>query len=99
MQNPGDFPSSTKPATTESCLIKSDKTKRFILPGQPQHVIQRGNNRQAIFCTEGDYHYYLEKLEYAAKEHDCRIHAYVQMTNHVHLLVSPSDADGLSKMM
>ena len=72
---------------------------RFILPGQPQHVIQRGNNRQPIFCTDLDYHYYLEKLEYAAKEYDCHIHAYVQMTNHVHLLVSPNEAAGLSKMM
>jgi len=71
---------------------------RFIVPGQPQHVIQRGNNRKAVFITERDYHY-LEKLEYVAKKHDCRIHAYVQMTNHVHLLVSPNDADGLSKMM
>ena len=72
---------------------------RFILPGQSQHVIQRGNNRQPIFYSARDYQYYLEKLEFAAKEHDCQIHAYVQMTNHVHLLVSPNSADCLSKMM
>jgi len=72
---------------------------RFIIPGQPQHVIQRGNNRQAIFCSDRDYQYYLEKLEFSAKEHGCKIHAYVLMTNHVHLLVSPSSADSLSKMM
>ena len=72
---------------------------RFILVGQPHHVIQRGNNRQAIFYSVRDYQYYLEKLEYSAKEHDCQIHAYVQMTNHVHLLVSPNSADCLSKMM
>lgn len=72
---------------------------RFIVPGQPQHVIQRGNNRQPIFCTSRDYQYYLEKLAFAAEEHDCRIHAYVQMTNHVHLLVSPNAPEGLSKMM
>ena len=72
---------------------------RFILPGQPQHVIQRGNNRQPIFCTDRDYQYYLEKLALACQEHECSIHAYVQMTNHVHLLVSPSTSDGLGKMM
>ena len=60
---------------------------RFILPGQPQHVIQRGNNRQPIFVTTRDYEFYLEKLMDAANEHECEIHAYVLMTNHVHLLV------------
>ena len=35
---------------------------RFVLPGQPQHTIQRGNNRQAIFCGQTDYEFYLEKL-------------------------------------
>ena len=62
---------------------------RFILPGQPQHVIQRGNNRQLIFTKERDYAFYLEKLMSAACEHGCQIHAYILMTNHVHLLVSP----------
>ena len=52
-----------------------------------------------IFCSPQDYQYYLEKLEFAAKENDCRIHAYIQMSNHVHLLVSPSTAGNLSKMM
>ncbi len=34
---------------------------RFVLPGQPQHVIQRGNNRRAIFDAEDDYRFYLQK--------------------------------------
>ena len=72
---------------------------RFILPDQPQHVIQRGNNRQSIFYTDQDRQYYLERLAFAAKEHDCSIHAYVLMTNHVHLLVSPKAPEGLGKMM
>jgi len=72
---------------------------RFILPGQPQHIIQCGNNRQPIFATARDYEFYLEKLMNAANEHDCQIHAYVLMTNHVHLLVSPARIDGLGKMM
>ena len=72
---------------------------RFVIPGQPQHVIQRGNNRQNIFRTADDYHFYLEKLSEAAKKHQCDIHAYVLMTNHVHLLVTPHTMDGISKMM
>ena len=72
---------------------------RFILPGQPQHVIQRGNNRNPIFTTARDYEFYLEKLMNAASEHECQIHAYVLMTNHVHLLVTPTRVDSLGKMM
>ncbi len=72
---------------------------RFVLPGQPQHVIQRGNNRTDIFCSESDYSFYLEKLEDAAEKHDCDIHAYVLMTNHVHLLLTPHTEDGIGKMM
>ena len=72
---------------------------RFILPGQAQHVIQRGNNRQIIFQADNDYLYYLEKLHAAAELHQCDIHAYVLMTNHVHLLVTPHTEEGLGKMM
>jgi len=72
---------------------------RFVIPGQPQHVIQRGNDRQDIFRAEGDYRFYLEKLSAAATKHRCDIHAYVLMTNHVHLLVTPHGEDGIGKMM
>lgn len=72
---------------------------RFILPGQPQHVIQRGNDRQNIFRSEDDYQYYLEKLIDAAEKYNCKIHAYVLMTNHVHLLVTPEIENGIGKMM
>ena len=61
---------------------------RFFVEGYPQHVIQRGNNRAVIFAAEGDYHFYLEFLRDAAERFGCTIHAYVLMTNHVHLLVS-----------
>lgn len=72
---------------------------RFVIPGQPQHVIQRGNNRPEIFCAEQDYQFYLEKLAAAAKKFQCDIHAYVLMTNHVHLLVTPHLENGIGKMM
>jgi len=72
---------------------------RFVLVGQPQHIIQRGNNRQNIFKTDGDYEFYLEKLSEAAKKHNCHIHSYVLMTNHVHLLITPHTEVGIGKMM
>ncbi len=72
---------------------------RYFLPDQPFHVIQRGNNRKAIFFSPDDYHRYREWLIGAAAEYDCAIHAYVLMTNHVHLLVTPGDAESLPRMM
>jgi putative transposase len=72
---------------------------RFIIPGHPQHVIVRGNNRQEIFCAEADYRFYLEKLEAACDKYQCDVHAYVLMTNHVHLLITPHREDSISKAM
>ena len=72
---------------------------RFVIPGQPQHVIQRGNDRQAIFRVEQDYSFYLEKLQEAAEKHQCDIHAYVLMTNHVHLLITPHTETGIGKTL
>jgi len=70
---------------------------RFVLPGHPQHVIIRGNNRDPIFNADEDYRFYLDKLTDAARKHQCDIHAYVLMTNHVHLIVTPHKEDGISK--
>ena len=72
---------------------------RFVLPGQPQHLIVRGNNRSEIFCADEDYRFYLDKLQQAAQKHGVAIHAYVLMTNHVHLLATPNDEHGLGKTM
>ncbi len=63
------------------------------------HVIQRGNNRCACFHTADDYAYYLEHLDRFARRFSCAVHAYVLMTNHVHLLLTPNDADGASLLM
>lgn len=72
---------------------------RFSIPGQPQHVIVRGNNREPIFYSEADYLFYLEKLQQACEKHNCDLHAYVLMTNHVHLLITPNTDNGISKAM
>jgi putative transposase len=72
---------------------------RFVLPGQPQHVIQRGNNRQTIFADAEDYAIYLQWLGEACRRFDCDLHAYVLMTNHVHLLMTPHSEDAIAKVM
>ena len=72
---------------------------RFNLPGMPQHIIQRGNNREPCFLAEEDYRRYLEDLAESANKFQCEIHAYVLMTNHVHLLVTPFTDHGISQMM
>jgi len=64
---------------------------RYYLPGIPQHVIQRGVNRQAVFFEPADYNLYLEALNEAAFRYDCQVHAYVLMTNHTHLLMTPGN--------
>ena len=72
---------------------------RYVLPGQPQHVIQRGNNRAAVFFRDEDYRLYLHYLGEACMRHCCEVHAYVLMSNHVHLLLTPGDESGISKVM
>ncbi|MDZ4263309.1 MAG: transposase [Pseudomonadota bacterium] len=72
---------------------------RITLPNVPIHLIQRGNNRQPCFFADEDYRRYLDWLaEYAGKA-GCRIHAYVLMTNHVHLLLSSDRPDACSVLM
>ena len=72
---------------------------RIILPNTPLHLIQRGNNRQACFYADEDYLIYLEWLEEFSNKCGCAIHAYVLMTNHVHLLITPSDQHSAGAMM
>ncbi len=62
---------------------------RYEVPGHPQHVVQRGNNRCVTFSADDDYQHFRDWLSAAASRHGCQIHAYVLMTNHVHLLVTP----------
>lgn len=75
------------------------RQSRLVLPGCALHVIQRGNNRQACFRRDGDYLLYLLHLRELAAKHDCSVHAYCLMTNHVHLLMTPCTANALSTLM
>ena len=72
---------------------------RLYFPDCPLHIIQRGNNREACFFDEDDYALYLSKLKDASKKYKVFIDAFVQMTNHVHLLATPSDDIDVSCMM
>ena len=65
----------------------------------PLHIIQRGNNRAACFFADEDYRFYLHWLRLNAENYRCAIHAYVLMTNHVHLLLTPQEKGAASRLM
>ena len=72
---------------------------RMYLPGVPCHVIQRGNNREATFFAQHDYQFYLECLHDATQRYEVKVHAYVLMTNHVHILMTPARSESISLTM
>lgn len=72
---------------------------RLSVAGIPWHIIQRGNNRSVCFHAEEDYRRYLDDLTEQSKRFGCAIHAYVLMTNHVHLLLTPEQADSAARLM
>lgn len=87
---------SFKPDLADSTAMA--RLPRYVIPGQPQHIIQRGNNRQAIFAAKADIQYFRDILAEAAQKHGLLIHAYVWMTNHVHLLATPELENSISKV-
>jgi putative transposase len=72
---------------------------RIHLPGLPLHIVQRGHNRDACFFTDEDYLAYKTWLGEALAATGCQLHAYVLMTNHVHLLLTPPSSDAVSRLM
>lgn len=72
---------------------------RIHLAGIPMHIVQRGINREPCFFAEEDYHCYLHWLQKSVADWDCAVHAYVLMTNHVHLLITPQRSDGSAKLI
>jgi len=72
---------------------------RVVLPGHTLHLIQRGNNRSACFVDDEDRACYLAALHHASLSARCPVHAYVLMTNHVHLLVTAGEARTPARMM
>ena len=72
---------------------------RLRIAGIPFHVIQRGNNRSPCFFVQADYYRYLGELGQLSREHGVAVHAYVLMTNHVHLLLTAQREDGVPQLM
>jgi putative transposase len=72
---------------------------RLDLPGIPQHVVQRGNNRLPCFLDDGDRYRYLRILHEALHDTGCLLHAYVLMDNHVHLLMTPPATGAVASLM
>lgn len=72
---------------------------RISIPGIPWHIIQRGNNKAACFYADEDYELYLHHLKEQAEKCGCNVHAYVLMTNHVHLLLTPEMENSAGLLM
>src|SRR5687768_9600103 len=72
---------------------------RLDVPGIPQHVIQRGNDRQPCFFDDADYLRYRADLRELAMREGCAVHAYVLMTNHVHLIMTSASPGAVARLM
>ncbi len=71
---------------------------RFYQPCMPVHVFQRGHNKEPVFFDDEDYLVYLRFLKESVEGCGCLVHAYVLMTNHVHLLVTPETSKAISAL-
>jgi len=72
---------------------------RVIVPGLPHHVTQRGNGRARTFFGDTDYKLYRELLAQHCRAAGVHVWAWCLMPNHVHLILVPSDADGLRRAL
>jgi putative transposase len=72
---------------------------RLVVADVPLHIIQRGNNRNNCFFSNSDYLVYLDLLRRSAAAASCRVHAYVLMSNHIHILASPATQSAAGSMM
>ena len=72
---------------------------RLSIPGVPWHIIQRGNNRAVCFYAERDYQFCLHYLKEFAEQFGYAVHAYVLVTNPVHLLLTPHRSDSAALLM
>jgi putative transposase len=81
--------------------------KEFAMPrrarhyqgGSPYHIYQRGNNKQVVFRDQGDFNYYILLWQRMSEIYGLDVHSFCLMTNHVHFLVTPRKADGISRTM
>ncbi len=82
--------------TSDDCMAR---LPRLNPPGVAQHIIQRGNNRHICFAEEDDYTRYLEWLNKYSKKYGMDLHAFVLITNHVHLLSTPQSEESIPKTL
>lgn len=75
------------------------RTARLVLPNYPHHVVHRGHNKQTIFTGAHDYAAYLATLHQFRRTYGVKLHAYCLMTNHVHLLLTPTRSTGIAQLM
>jgi len=75
------------------------RRRRFCPAGLPVHIVQRGNNKQVCFTSDDDMAAYANWLKEAAKKYGMAVHAWVFMTNHIHLLVTPVSDNAVSNCM
>ncbi|WP_113906538.1 REP-associated tyrosine transposase [Aliidiomarina celeris] len=75
------------------------RRKRVDIPGFPYHIVQRGNNKQNCFADSEDFSFYAHLMKIYKEKFNVDIHAWVFMTNHVHMLVTPHEKQAVSKMM
>ena len=72
---------------------------RLVVPHVAHHILQSGNDRQLVFRAPEDYQRFLVWLRESAREFKVAVHAYVLMPDHLHLLATPTTAEGLAQMM
>ena len=72
---------------------------RIVLANYPHHIVQRGHDRNEVFIEDRDYSYYLESLKEFKEMFGVKVYAYCLMTNHVHLLLEPSERLGVGQLM
>jgi putative transposase len=80
-------------------LLSMPRQLRFVVPGIAAHITQRGHNGADCFRHDGDYLLYLLHLRELSAKHGCGVHAYCLMTNHVHLLLTPSTPHACTNLM
>ena len=73
------------------------RVARIVVTGIAHHITQRGNNRQDVFFVDDDRRVYMDLLKKNCEKYEMRVHGYCLMTNHVHLVAIPEDAESLAK--
>jgi putative transposase len=72
---------------------------RVIAPGVPHHITQRGNYAQRVFHRNEDRRFYLTLLAEFLPQYGITLEAYCLMSNHVHLIATPHDQNGISRAL